>query len=381
MPEINHPMRAGWIVGQSIALELDAALFMVLQKSISAPQIPDLVNLVEAVPAEWRAELLSLLETADSHLHSVLEPAADLVDVLFEEDYSKATLSVRQMDAAQALARLAARASEWNVFADESLSLEERLVDLFIRFRLSVFQAYGFSLDLTSPMIQTRRHEMNFAVRILQGGDLHDRFWHWMDRFYYEVYRPWRGAHQALLDEQEHRAVMILGAKEKSGSVPEIGWLPDKNPLLRYPELRSSVETGRLKTFFWVEPFGLADNWLLRPDQVVVSFSEPGEMFENFLSFARDVTTRAQALADPTRLIILRLIRHISMTNTDMADYLGLARPTVSVHARLLREAGLIRSWQEGRIMRHEIVPQEVHRLFRDMQRFLDLPEEESDQG
>ncbi|KPL71180.1 hypothetical protein ADM99_11675 [Leptolinea tardivitalis] len=83
-----------------------------------------------------------------------------------------------------------------------------------------------------------------------------------------------------------------------------------------------------------------------------------------------------QALADPTRLIILRLIRAMSMTNTDMAAYLGLARPTVSIHARILREAGLIRSWEEGRVTRHEIDPAAVHKLFRDLEKFLDLPSE-----
>ncbi len=64
------------------------------------------------------------------------------------------------------------------------------------------------------------------------------------------------------------------------------------------------------------------------------------------------------------------------MTNTDMAAYLGLSRPTVSIHAKVLREAGLIRSWEEGRITRHEIEPNAVKTLFGDLELFLDLPDE-----
>jgi DNA-binding transcriptional ArsR family regulator len=73
-------------------------------------------------------------------------------------------------------------------------------------------------------------------------------------------------------------------------------------------------------------------------------------------------------------LIILRLIREFSMTNTDMAVFLHISRPTVSIHAKVLREAGLIRSWDDGRITRHAIVPEAVQTLFQDLKEFLDLP-------
>jgi DNA-binding transcriptional ArsR family regulator len=59
-----------------------------------------------------------------------------------------------------------------------------------------------------------------------------------------------------------------------------------------------------------------------------------------------------------------------------MAAYLGLSRPTVSIHARVLREAGLIHSWEEGRITRHEINPEAVRKLFSELESFLDLPPE-----
>jgi ArsR family transcriptional regulator len=61
-----------------------------------------------------------------------------------------------------------------------------------------------------------------------------------------------------------------------------------------------------------------------------------------------------------------------------MARFFGLSRPTVSNHAKILREAGLIDSRQEGRQVRHRINPDELHRLFDDLVEFLDLPQKNS---
>ena len=61
-----------------------------------------------------------------------------------------------------------------------------------------------------------------------------------------------------------------------------------------------------------------------------------------------------------------------------MARFFGLSRPTVSNHAKILREAGLIDSRQEGRQVRHSINPDALHRLFGDLVEFLDIPERES---
>jgi DNA-binding transcriptional ArsR family regulator len=176
------------------------------------------------------------------------------------------------------------------------------------------------------------------------------------------------------MEQLEMRARTALG---KPDQIPKVDWLPARNPLLRHPELREAVQNGRLHVFFWVEPFGLPDTWLLEPGYVAVSFAEGGVIFQNFQAWAQDVAGRAQALGDPTRLVILRMIRHFGMVNTEIADYLGISRPTVSVHAKILREAGLIHSHQEGRLVRHRIDSQEIRRLFHDLEAFLDLPPEE----
>ena len=81
-------------------------------------------------------------------------------------------------------------------------------------------------------------------------------------------------------------------------------------------------------------------------------------------------------LADPTRLKILRMIRHLDLDNTEIAAYLQISRPTVSIHARQLREAGLIETHKEGRQAKHAVRAAAVRALFHDLERFLDLPDD-----
>jgi ArsR family transcriptional regulator len=55
-----------------------------------------------------------------------------------------------------------------------------------------------------------------------------------------------------------------------------------------------------------------------------------------------------QALADPTRREILRLLRSGSRTAGEIADAFHLTKPTLSHHFRILESAGLVRSERRG---------------------------------
>lgn len=208
---------------------------------------------------------------------------------------------------------------------------------------------------------------------MLVGGDLHARFWHWLDRFFYEWYQPWRRTREGLMVEAEQRAAMALGAAASESGAARLDWLAPQNPLRLLPELRASIERYGHRLYFWAEPFGLADVSIILPDAVCVSFGRPGRIYAEFQKHAERVARRAKALGDPTRLMILRLIRHFSTMNTELAEYLDISRPTASVHAKILREAGLITSHQEGHAVRHEINRAEFRQLFEDLYRFLDL--------
>ena len=55
-----------------------------------------------------------------------------------------------------------------------------------------------------------------------------------------------------------------------------------------------------------------------------------------------------QALADPSRRTVLEILRDHPATAGELADALPIARPGVSRHLRVLREAGLVTVRQEA---------------------------------
>ena len=55
-----------------------------------------------------------------------------------------------------------------------------------------------------------------------------------------------------------------------------------------------------------------------------------------------------KALADPTRRRILQLLREREMTAGEIAEHFALAKPTLSGHFAVLREAGLVAPEKKG---------------------------------
>jgi DNA-binding transcriptional ArsR family regulator len=55
-----------------------------------------------------------------------------------------------------------------------------------------------------------------------------------------------------------------------------------------------------------------------------------------------------KALADPTRRKILQLLRDRDMTAGELADHFDSAKPTLSRHFAILREADLIQGNKQG---------------------------------
>ncbi len=55
-----------------------------------------------------------------------------------------------------------------------------------------------------------------------------------------------------------------------------------------------------------------------------------------------------QALADPSRRVVLEILKDHSASAGELAEALPIARPGVSRHLRVLREAGLVEARQEA---------------------------------
>lgn len=65
-----------------------------------------------------------------------------------------------------------------------------------------------------------------------------------------------------------------------------------------------------------------------------------------------------QAIADPNRRTVLEILRDRSATAGELADALPIARPGVSRHLRVLREAGLVEVRQDAQRRIYSLRPE-----------------------
>jgi len=93
---------------------------------------------------------------------------------------------------------------------------------------------------------------------------------------------------------------------------------------------------------------GVGSGLLEVPGGMMASYSsETSTNPERRRETAKKIAAQLKVLSDPTRLGLLLMLVHGPRSITDLARSEGLSQPTVSVHVKLLREAGLLES--EGR--------------------------------
>ncbi len=69
----------------------------------------------------------------------------------------------------------------------------------------------------------------------------------------------------------------------------------------------------------------------------------------------KDLTNLFKVLADETRLRIINLLLEREMCVCELVEILGMFQPRISRHLNILRQAGLLYSWREGRWMHYAI--------------------------
>ena len=359
-----------WRISSAIAYEVDAALSLSLSESFRRA-VPSFADTADSMPADWYEQGHRLLEGRAGDFFSLISRLAAPMGLVEADDYSQVTLRMREASAEEVEEAALATARREGLELDAGAGPLETLVG----FNLAIRQAAGVPFPEGGEGPRRLRRECELALQTTRGGDLHSHFWHWLDRFYYESYQPWRQQRQGFMDGERDRALQALGAEEGDGA-PPLSWLPRQNPLARPGPLLDRARSNTYDVVFWVEPLGAFDLIALLPNALLVTFGVPGEALESFRRRAEELSGKLKAIADPTRLTILRIVRQLEVDNTDIAEYMELSHPTISVHAKTLREAGLIQSRREGRRLLHKIDPKAVRRLMRELESFLGLPPE-----
>ncbi|MDO3648338.1 ArsR/SmtB family transcription factor [Nocardia mangyaensis] len=78
---------------------------------------------------------------------------------------------------------------------------------------------------------------------------------------------------------------------------------------------------------------------------------------------AAHVATTLQALATPSRLLILAELRHGPLPVTELADAVGMEQSAVSHQLRLLRNLGLVTGTRSGRSVIYTLYDNHVAQL------------------
>ena len=108
----------------------------------------------------------------------------------------------------------------------------------------------------------------------------------------------------------------------------------------------TSVEAGKPLVFVPCLFFG-SSMYLEFDDLVVIGTGVgPGDVEARARTEA--VARRVKALADPTRLALLHSLATAPSTVGELATLFRLAQPTVSMHVKVLRQSGLVRSERQG---------------------------------
>lgn len=69
-----------------------------------------------------------------------------------------------------------------------------------------------------------------------------------------------------------------------------------------------------------------------------------------------ELTQLFQALADPTRLEVLNLLRGAERCASEIHSALRMSQPRVARHLKILVDAGLLRARRDGRFVRYALV-------------------------
>lgn len=81
---------------------------------------------------------------------------------------------------------------------------------------------------------------------------------------------------------------------------------------------------------------------------------------------AEAMVNRLKVLTDPTRVLIVMLLSSQAMSIGDLVEELGLSQPTISVHVRQLRDAGLLDVRRDGGRTLYATTPERVDAVLDD---------------
>src|SRR5271163_2044220 len=113
------------------------------------------------------------------------------------------------------------------------------------------------------------------------------------------------------------------------------------------PEILAKVEVGQQPLLF-VPCLFFGSSMYMEVSGLVTIGTGVGQGDDLARAQTESVARRLKALADPTRLALLHSLATAPSSVGELAMLFRLAQPTVSMHVKVLRESGLVRSERQG---------------------------------
>jgi DNA-binding transcriptional ArsR family regulator len=164
-----------------------------------------------------------------------------------------------------------------------------------------------------------------------------------------EVWGPVDDMWQQALPIIEEAGRLVVAQYERGQSLETL-ITPGCDILVeRMPEILADLESG--KPLLFVPCLFFGSSMYLEFADVVVFGTGVGQGDVVARAQTESVARRLKAVADPTRLALLHSLATAPSSVGELALLFRLAQPTVSMHVKVLRESGLVRSErQEGRM-------------------------------
>ena len=133
----------------------------------------------------------------------------------------------------------------------------------------------------------------------------------------------------------------------------------------RLPEILRNVENGHPLVFVPCLFFGTS--MYMEVSGLVVIGTGVGQGDVMARARTESVARRLKAVADPTRLALLHSLASAPSTVGELALLFRLSQPTVSMHVKVLRQSGLVRSERQGGRLRLSADAAAVERLLGEL--------------
>jgi DNA-binding transcriptional ArsR family regulator len=134
----------------------------------------------------------------------------------------------------------------------------------------------------------------------------------------------------------------------------------------RLPDILNKVEAGQQPLLF-VPCLFFGSSMYLELSGLVTIGTGVGQGDAVARAQTESVARRLKAVADPTRLALLHSLATAPSTVGELAVLFRLAQPTVSMHVKVLRENGLVRSQREGGRLRLSVDAGAVELLLHEL--------------